>query len=70
MRRNNLPRSCERPGGLNPSAKAVALGQKAWSDGKSALLVRVPAQLGSSLSVYLAAFSGFARLRPTMDGKA
>ena len=39
--------------------------QKAWSNGKSALLVRVPAQWGSSLSVYLAEFLGFARLRPS-----
>ena len=29
-----------------------------------ALLVGVPAQLGASLSVYLAVFLGFARLRP------
>jgi hypothetical protein len=42
----------------------VQSGQNTWSNGKSELLVRVPAQLGSSLSDYLAEFLGFARLRP------
>jgi hypothetical protein len=41
----------------------VQSGQNTWSNGKSELLVRVPAQLGSSLSDYLAEFLGFARLR-------
>jgi hypothetical protein len=35
-----------------------------WSNGKSERLVRVPAQVGSLLSVYLAEILGFARLRP------
>jgi predicted small metal-binding protein len=41
--------------------------QNAWSNGKSEFLVCVPAQLGSSPSVYLAEFLGFARLRPFSD---
>ena len=70
VRRNSLLRSFERTGGLNPSTKAEASGQKTWSNGKSALLVRVPAQLGAPLSVYLAEFLGFARLRPRTPGRA
>jgi hypothetical protein len=65
VHRKSLLCSVKRTRGLNPSAKVVESGQKAWSNGKSALLVRVPAQLGLSLSVYLAEFLGFARLRPT-----
>jgi hypothetical protein len=46
VRRNSLPPSFERTGGLNPSEQAVLSGKNAWSNGKSELLVRVPAQLG------------------------
>jgi hypothetical protein len=42
----------------------MASGRNAWSNEKSELLVRVSAQLGWSLSVYLAEFLDFARLRP------
>ena len=65
VRRNSLLRSLERAGGPNVSAKAVESGQKAWLNGKSALLVPVPVLLKASLSIYLAEFLGFARLRPT-----
>jgi hypothetical protein len=43
VRRKSLLRSVKRTRGLNPSAKVVKSGQKAWSNGKSALLVQVSA---------------------------
>src|SRR5690349_11785084 len=52
-------------GELNSNAKTAQSEQKAWSNGKSALFVRIPAPWGASLSIYLAEFSGFARLRPS-----
>jgi hypothetical protein len=64
LRRNSLLRSFERTRRLNPSEKAAQSGQNASSNGKSELLVRIPAQLGVSLNDYLAEFLGFARLRP------
>jgi hypothetical protein len=64
LRRNRLPRSLKHPGGQNPSEQTVKSEQTAWSPGKSECLVSVPTQLGSSLSVPLAEFLGFARLRP------
>jgi hypothetical protein len=39
-------------------------GWNTWSNGTSELLVRVPTPLRSPLSVYLAEFWSFARLRP------
>jgi len=68
VRRNSLLRNFEGAGGVNPSEQAVQLGQHAWSNGKSALLVRVPARLGAWLSDYFAEFLGFARLRPNTVG--
>ena len=64
-RLSRLLRSFERTGGLYPSEQAVPLGQYAWSNGNSELLGRVPASLASPLSVHLAEFLGFARLRPS-----
>jgi hypothetical protein len=66
VRRNSLPRSFERTGGLYLSEQAVPLGQYAWSNGNSKLLGRVPAPSESSLSVHLGEFLSFARLRPTL----
>jgi hypothetical protein len=47
--------------------KSGAVETTCGSNGKSELLRRGPAPLGLSLSVYLAEFLAFDRLRPGMD---
>ena len=64
VRTKHLLRSFEHTEGLNPSERAVELGENGWPNGQSELLMRIPVQLGSLLSGYLAEFLSFARLRP------
>src|SRR5215813_15469128 len=54
-------------GGLYPLEQAGPWGQKAWANGNSEYLGRVPTPLESSLSVHLAELLGFAGFRPISD---